>query len=81
MVTSISVALCNMVRMNRLLEAKTATPWQPGSTSKLRACSHGSPRDELLMVCAYQKVLSNQSYTLRKRPAMIQAYLALRNST
>ena len=50
MVTSISVALCNMIRMIRLLETKTPTLWWPGSTSKMRACSHGSPRDELSMV-------------------------------
>lgn len=30
---------------------------------------------------AYQKVLSNQSYTFLKRPAIVRAHLALQNST
>lgn len=36
MVTSISVALRNMIRRIRLLEATTAVLWQPGSASKMQ---------------------------------------------
>lgn len=34
MVTSISVALCNVIRRIRLLETTTAISWVPGSISK-----------------------------------------------
>lgn len=43
MVTSISVALRNMIRRVRLLETATAVPWQQGSARKMQCAARGLP--------------------------------------
>lgn len=47
MVTSISVALCNLIRRSRLLGRATAVLWQPGLRKQDAAYSRGSTRDML----------------------------------
>lgn len=71
MVTSISVALA--VAVSSFRQCWVAKSAVPSADRTEQATASDEDPESRAVAPAYQKVLSNQSYTLRKRPAMVPA--------